>query len=214
MQVQTDVPAIAPGKYLICLEQSSSSPINHLAIFLTGASLFGPGLGASVFASFDLGTSWRYLGVLANEKPSAFFRLNTGAKANATASASTSTSTSALSSTSSLAAMQDAPAASTPIQIGISIEPIAVLEQLMMEHSSQALVPLPPPPTASAATPLAVAQRIGEHLFNYMASFGRAARELDPACPAVPLRAVQDWFGALLRRASTDPEGFLRKFAD
>lgn len=208
MQVQTSVPAISPSKYLICLEQANS-PINHLAIFLTGA--FEPGFGASVFASLDLGASWRYLGVLANEKPSAFFRLSntTGSSANANAS-----STSALSSStiSSLATMQDAPATSAPIQIGISIEPISVLEQLMMEHSSQALVPLPPPTPATA--PLAVAQRIGEHLFNYMASFGRAARELDPACPAVPLRAIQDWFNALMRRASTDPEGFLRKFAD
>lgn len=213
---------VAPGKFLFVLEQPST--INHIVIFLTGTILelkclmalgeerFEDGTGASVYFNTDTGATqgadWKFLGVLTNAKPSAVFKL------------------SGLSSSSNV----------NSLEIGISIEPIAVLEQILMESSSQAIIPVASmsamganidtagnpfgntprnTPSNTMPRPLTVAQHIGENLFNYIASFSRMAVEVaqvEPTVEVVPVRAVQEWFNMLVRRATTDPEGFMRQF--
>ena len=62
--------------------------------------------------------------------------------------------------------------------------------------------------------PLTMAQRMGESLFNYITSFSRSAAEvaqIESDAAVVPVKAVQEWFNALIRRATTDPDGFLRQ---
>ena len=165
---------------------------------LLGEGKFDDGTGSSVYFNTDTGsaqgTDWKFLGVLTNAKPSAVFKL------------------SGLSSFSNV----------NSLEIGISIEPIATLEQILMESSSQAIVPMTSTSAISAFStistmpkPLTVAQRIGENLFNYIASFSRTATEviqMEPTVEVVPVRAVQEWFNILVRRATTDPEGFMSQF--
>lgn len=179
---------VSPGKFLFALNDPGT--INHLVIFLTGERLFDPSTGASIFFNTDRGVAqaipWKYLGILSNEKPSAIFKLS--------------------------AVKMDLDQV-TCIEIGISIEPILVLEQQMMENSAAsssttALV------LASSAPPkaLTIAQRIGESMFNYITSFARPASAFEPSLSVVPVRTVQDWFNNLLKRATSDPEGFMRQF--
>lgn len=162
--------------------------------------MFDAAFGASIYVNSDVGTSqgrpWRFLGVLSNDKPSAIFKLSEMHKVgtNHTNEAQTA----------------------SVLEIGISIEPLTVLDQLLMENSSTAIVPVSTLKDNAVARPLVVAQRVGEHLFNYLISFARraadaAATGLD--LQVVPVKAVQDWYNSLVRRASTDPDGFLRQFS-
>lgn len=155
---------------------------------IVGERLFDLGLGASVYHSVpsaaEHSQAWRFLGVLTNEKASAVFRL--------THPPSSST--------------QNA----LPFQIGISIEPLSVLDQLTASSTSTALIPVPASHPDSA---IAIAQRIGESVFNYVVSFARSATtvaQAEPDLQVVPVRTVQDWFNNLVRRATVDPESFMR----
>jgi hypothetical protein len=96
------------------------------------------------------------------------------------------------------------------LEIGISVEPISVLEQLLMEGAGrpQSLVPVSPSPSSN---PVTIAQRVGENLFNFVTSFARCANELEPFTQVVPLKTVQEWFNNLVRKATTDSDGFMRQ---
>lgn len=96
------------------------------------------------------------------------------------------------------------------LEIGISIEPISILEQLLMEESVQSQSLVPANTSTTLPNPLAISQRIGEHLFNFVASFTRLAGELDPNMQVVPFKTVQEWFNNLVKRATNDPDGFMR----
>lgn len=173
----------------------------HLTRRFPGENLFNVAYGASIYANTDVGTAqgrpWKFLGVLTNEKPSAVFKL---------------------SDTHKLVARPTDQDNAIPklLEIGISIEQLYELDRLMMENSSTALVPAPSSSVDVMALPLVVAQRVGEHLFNYITSFARQANDvatMHPTLPVVPVKVVQDWFDGLIRRASLDPASFIRQFS-
>lgn len=160
--------------------------------------MLNEGVGASIYYNTDVGLlqglTWKFLGVLTSEKPSAVFKLG------------------GMMELSSSETMKDTSKIVKALELGISLEPIALIEQLLMEQSSaKALVPISPVPTIPK--PIAIAQRIGENMFNYIMSFARPALDFsqtEPTILVVPMKTVQDWFNSLVRRATTDPEGFLR----
>lgn len=152
-----------------------------------------------------MGSPWQFLGVLTNDKPSAIFKLSNTFGGNKT------------SGNNNMSSMDY-----TTIDIGISIEPIAALEQLLMESNtanvpkSQAttsLVPTNLPTTMVGTTTIDIARKVAENVFNYLMSFTRPSlgvAQLDPTIEVVPIRVLQDWYASLLKRATTDPLSFLK----
>jgi len=53
--------------------------VNHVVVFMTGASPFPEGYGGAVYFSWPTegsGPAWHLLGLLANDKPSAIFKVS------------------------------------------------------------------------------------------------------------------------------------------
>ncbi|PJF17510.1 Zinc finger, C2H2 domain-containing protein [Paramicrosporidium saccamoebae] len=175
-------PTISPGRFLFVLPEPAT--INHIVVFLTGSVQFDEGTGASIYCNSDVGaaqgTAWKFLGVLTNDKPSAVFKVSGFSEGI------------------------------NMLEVGIAIEPISTLEQLLMESEprSQCLVPVSP---TTLPNPLTIAQRIGENLFNYVTSFTRMASLLEPSLQVVPLKTVQEWYNGLIRKVTSDPDGFMRQ---
>ncbi|KAJ1969461.1 hypothetical protein H4R34_006161 [Dimargaris verticillata] len=140
--------------------------------------------------------------MLSNSKPSAVFRLR-GSKPDAALGA---------------AMMEDAGATGgdKPATLGISIEPLATVEQQMarlqvahadagpISTSANALVPLRGP-TVTNDTMLGVLQKVMENLYNFVTSFVSS-----PTANTIPLRAFEDWYTSTQRKLKMDPD-FLRK---
>lgn len=176
-----------------------------------GERPFDGGTGASIHCATagDINAAaavdWKYLGVLTNDKPSAIFKLSGGA-----------------------GTMAAIPPGSR-MQVGISIKPLAVLEQLYASNMSKAVVPVGAATATGGAAipnPVQMAQRIGESMFNYLVSFARPlgalAAQMDAmmagtdiirsSTEVVPVQRLQEWFNNLVKRATNDPEGFQRQY--
>lgn len=89
-------------------------------------------------------------------------------------------------------------------EVGISIEPLAVLESLQNEKSL----------TLSTAAPVdsakSAVQRLAENALNFLGSFAKPAQAFGSHEPVVPLRSLQDWYNNMMRKAQADPQ-FLQK---
>lgn len=151
--------------------------------------LFETGTGASIYSNTNVGAesgaAWKYLGVLTNEKPSAIFKLG-----------------------SSISNMEGAFAF---LEIGISIEPNFIIEQLQMENSAKAIAPASLNVTSMNTQFLA--RGIGQNMFNYLVSYARPAMvvaQMEPDLEVVPIKVLHEWFNGLQRRCASDPEGLLR----
>lgn len=108
--------------------------INHLTVFMTGAAPFPPGYAATVHILLPgAGQSWRMLGCLKNEKPSAIFRLKGGVGAQGAPAAQGGSN---LFSQQGMAANPAAFEATTRAEsltasLGISVEPEESVERQM-----------------------------------------------------------------------------------
>ncbi|KAJ3063658.1 hypothetical protein HDU98_000542 [Podochytrium sp. JEL0797] len=115
--VQTNLQQVDQTKYVFELQDAKS--INHIVVFLTGASPFPHGYGATVhflWPNPNAPPTWQLLGLLSNEKPSAVFKLGQRQSASTNSAAGDSM-------------MEDSTnnlANEPPItaQLGISIEPL------------------------------------------------------------------------------------------
>ena len=124
---------------------------------------------------------FRFLGALANEKPSALFRVNLPE------------------------------GAAGDVNIGISVEPTANIQQQLVQLQQQS-------PTTTNSSVVAkrppdtrlLAQRIIKNAFNFLSSFaGNTANGIE----VVPLKSFQDWWTKFERRVQNDP-GFLERDED
>lgn len=98
--------------------------------------------------------------------------------------------------------------------LGISIEPIATVEQQLATLSSTSLVksaPIPPNPIPMSEVGQ-MASRVIENLFNYVTSF--AVQEMPMNGIALgdvtdhgylPVKAFQTWYNNLSRKLANDP---------
>lgn len=86
-------------------------------------------------------------------------------------------------------------------ELGISIEPLSVLEPLVREKAMQ-VQGYTQTQTVDAKS---VLQRIAESAFNYLSSFAKPA-SLYGNEQVVPIRCLQDWFNSTMRKANADPQ--------
>jgi hypothetical protein len=71
--VQTQLQQVGPAKFLSVIPQASL--VNHLCVFMTGATLFPEGLAGGIYFAVPPFDQWQFLGVISNDKPSAMFRI-------------------------------------------------------------------------------------------------------------------------------------------
>lgn len=74
--VQTDFQPVDSNKFLVSIPEADA--LNHIVVFLTGVQPLPADHGAAVHFSWpdpDAPPSWRYLGYLCNQKPSAIFKI-------------------------------------------------------------------------------------------------------------------------------------------
>jgi protein Hikeshi len=154
---------------------------SHLVVFLLPGNTFPPNTAAGVHIQLPGQDSFKFLGAIAEEKPSAIFKV-------------------------SLPAQQQAQGV---CQVGISIEPVdsiraqlAALESEKAAGGSGTGTAIQPPSTKI------LAQRIIKNAFNFLASFsgtlGPGGQEV------VPLKSFEEWWRKFERRVELDP-GFLER---
>jgi len=176
-------------------ELPSASTINHICVFLLGQVPFPEGYGATVHLHWP-GKGFQLLGEISNDKPSAIFRLR------GTYSAHPTHTHAAFSHS---GASQDNPSSEDVTAIlGISIEPLVDIQRQMSSLSSS-LVRVEPQNTP-AQSPVALAEKIARHLFNYLSSFADAHGT--PVNNA-QLNAVTRWYESFLAKLRAGGTGFL-----
>lgn len=74
-QVQTDAQQVGPNQFVFTLLDADS--IHHVVVFLTGVTPFPEGMGGAVYYCYPTpeGPASQLLGFIANNKPSAIFKL-------------------------------------------------------------------------------------------------------------------------------------------
>jgi hypothetical protein len=177
---QADFQCLDTNKFLLTIPEADS--INHVVVFMTGITPFPPGMGGSVYFSWPDPTSppsWTYLGFISNEKPSAIYRI-TKLKTNVQGAASGFALVQAI--------------VSHNAQIGISIEPLAQLNQLTPAV----------PTTCDNNTFASFAIKTAENLFNYVSSFSQSLPGIN--YQVVPLSTVQQWYQNYLRKLEANPD--------
>ncbi|KAI7898373.1 uncharacterized protein BX663DRAFT_525093 [Cokeromyces recurvatus] len=189
--VQTNLQQVDVNKYIF--ELSDAQAINHIVVFLLGTIPFEAGYAATVHLLWP-NKDWQLLGGLSNEKPSAIFRLKTKESA------------------------VNIPQISTTATLGISIEPIAVVQQELatiqqqqQQPSTTALVK----PGANVSQVGQIANRVLENLYNYITSFTVQTLPMN-AIPLgqltengyLPLKSFQTWYENLSRKLASNPNYF------
>ncbi|XP_077395732.1 protein Hikeshi [Festucalex cinctus] len=187
--VQTDAAQVASDKFVFNLPDYES--VNHVVVFMLGTVPFPDGMGGAVYFSFPDpaggGPIWQLLGFIANDKPSAIFKI------------------------SGLAARRDgggaphpfgatAPAGAAPsvAQVGVSVEPLAQLAQQT------------PVTGAAASTGDALrlfTQKMLDSLYNFASSFAVTQAQMtpNPGETFVPSSCILKWYENFQRRMNQDP---------
>ncbi|KAF2143720.1 uncharacterized protein K452DRAFT_325657 [Aplosporella prunicola CBS 121167] len=187
--VLTEAQQITPTQFAFQLPSAPS--FNHLVVFLLPGTALPPDTAAAVYVQLPPATDFKFLGAIANEKQSAIFKVD-GIDA--------------------VSALNGG--AGVPVTLGISVEPVAQIQQAMAAKQQQQaaagvtgteLVRAGGP--KNPATTKVLAQRIIANAFNFLASFaGNTANGIE----VVPLKSFQDWWTKFEKKIEMDP-GFLER---
>ncbi|CAI2179561.1 7162_t:CDS:2 [Funneliformis geosporum] len=120
--IQTNLQQVDVNKYIF--ELPDAATVNHIVVFLLGTIPFDPGYAATVHFLWPGSESgWKLLGMLSNDKPSAIFRLR-----GTIIPSSGQNPTFGTRLITSGAISLDSNVSSVTATLGISIEPISVIE--------------------------------------------------------------------------------------
>lgn len=190
----------------------------HLVVFLLPGVALPPDTAAAVYIQFPPNTisgnantqqEFRFLGAIANEKPSAIFKVNMPTLPRLNAEEEDE-----MMDVGSSAGVETNPDAT--ITLGISIEPTQSVAAKLASLQPQAQQPqgtstdlVRSTGQQRPVTTKILAQRVIGNAFNFLASFAAS----DPRAQGeevVPLKAFRDWWTKFERRIDTDP-GFLER---
>eukprot|EP01111_Echinosteliopsis_oligospora_P019606 TRINITY_DN9563_c0_g1_i1.p1 TRINITY_DN9563_c0_g1~~TRINITY_DN9563_c0_g1_i1.p1 ORF type:complete len:186 (-),score=17.46 TRINITY_DN9563_c0_g1_i1:370-927(-) len=170
--VQTSPQQVDVNRFVFAIEQANQ--IHHLCIFLLGTVPIPEGYGASIFFGWPPYQDWKFLGHITNSKPSAVFRLRS--KTNGSFGIDVD---------------MDKFDGNIIAQIGISIEPMEVIEKRMTENL--------PRGGADASTSVAgmqeFASKMCNSLYNYLTSFNTS----------IPTNIMTQWLENFQRKLKNDP---------
>jgi len=183
--VQTDFQQITENKFLITVPDADN--INHVVIFLTGSVPFPEGMGGAVYFSWPDPTAppnWQFLGCICNTKPSAIFKISNLKKNHEFENSNLS--------------IFGIGKISHNAQIGISVEPLNILEQQIAVNSANA---------SNTDSFVDFAQKMITSFLNYISSFSVTQAQMtpNPTENFVPLSSIQGWYETFERRLQQNP---------
>ncbi|XP_065197823.1 protein Hikeshi-like [Sycon ciliatum] len=194
--VQGGPQQVSDDQFLFALEQPDG--VRHIVIFMTGEVPFGDGFGGSIYLGWPescgdggggRGVAWQYLGHIANDKPSAIFKVTpvkpSEGISNPFGAAFPTPATAA--------------ALATPVvQVGIVVTPLLQIQQE---------TPLPGAQVSTADTMTVFPRKCVESCYNYMTSFALTQAEMtpQPGESFVPASALQKWFENFMRKLQLNP---------
>ncbi|XP_011859595.1 PREDICTED: protein OPI10 homolog [Vollenhovia emeryi] len=181
--VQTDFQQVGDNQFLIIIPDADN--INHIVIFLTGTVFFPDGMGGAVYFSWpdpNAPPNWQFLGYISNSKPSAIFKISNLKKNHEFENSNLG--------------IFGIGKISHFAQIGVSVEPLAIIEQQVA--------------TVAAATTnsfIEFVQKMLTNFVNYVTSFTVTQAQMtpNPTENFVPLSTLQGWYETFERRLQHDP---------
>jgi hypothetical protein len=182
----------------------STPSFSHIVVFLLPGTTLPDGTAAAVYAQLPGSTEFKLLGAIANEKPSAIFKVNN--KAGGPAGGGMGYEDTMVDEGSPAPVGGAVPS----LALGISVEPVAQvaasLEQKKAQEAATAAVPSTGLELArrapNAATTKVLAQRIIKNCYDFLTSWGSG--------DTVPLKAFQAWWTKFEHKIELDP-GFLER---
>ncbi|KAF1969658.1 DUF775-domain-containing protein [Bimuria novae-zelandiae CBS 107.79] len=172
---------------------------SHIVVFLLPGTTLPDGTAAAVYAQLPNTTEFKLLGAIANEKPSAIFKVNN--KAGGPAGGGLGSDD----------AMVDGAAplnggAVPPLALGISVEPAMQVAVNLEQKKAQDAAAAAANPAAgneillrgqNTVTTKVLAQRIIKNCYDFLTSWGSG--------DTVPLKAFQAWWTKFENKIEHDP---------
>lgn len=182
--VQTDFTPLSIERFLITITEADS--INHAVVFLTGVSPLPVGTVGMVYWSWPdpaAPPNWQLLGHISNAKPSAIFKISNLKKLHE------------LSDENKFISAFGQQQICNNAQIGISIEPEANVQLLASSVAQQ------------QSSYVTFAQKMLEHLVNFVASFSVTQEQMTPTpgVSYIPLSTLHTWYQNFERRLQQNP---------
>ena len=203
--VLTDVQTISQTQFAFTLP--AAPPFSHIVIFLLPGTALPADTAAAVYVQLPDSPEFKLLGGIANEKPTAIFKVNN----KAIGIYGVNNDDDAMVDESAAPPLSNDAAGN--VTLGISVEPAAQVAANITQMKAQAaqsssgLELVRCPPGNSPVPTKALAQKIIKNAFNFLASFagnGPGGNEV------VPLKVFQDWWSKFEKRIEHDP-GFLER---
>jgi hypothetical protein len=204
----TDIVAVDDQATKFAFTIPLSPSFSELVVFFLPGTVLPPNTGAAIYAQLPDPTTgqpsnFRFIGALANEKPSGIFTVR---------SPSTGARTEAEEEDDMLDEGGNTAANAGFLTLGISIEEVqAIAPQLAALEAesassgqggtSTALVTQGSGQVQRQISTKVLAQRIIGYAFNYLASFAESYKGQD----VVPLKSFRDWWTKFERRIDVDP---------
>ncbi|KAJ4368259.1 hypothetical protein N0V83_006615 [Neocucurbitaria cava] len=200
--VLTDAQAISQTQFAFQIPSQPS--FSHIVVFLLPGITLPDGTAAAVYAQLPGASDFKLLGAIANEKPSAIFKVNNkvggpagGGLGDEDAMVDEGTS---------------ANGATVPLALGISVEPAqqvaAALDQKKAQDAAASATPNMGQGNElvlrgqNTVTTKVLAQRIIKNCYDFLTSWGTG--------DTVPLKAFQAWWTKFENKIERDP-GFLER---
>ncbi|XP_033646298.1 protein Hikeshi-like isoform X3 [Asterias rubens] len=171
----------------------NAATINHIVVFLTGTGAFPEGMGRAIYFSWPSPEGemvWMFLGFITNEKPSAIFKVVGLKKGSST-------------NNSFMQSMPVQQPMKTMSQIGISVEPLHVIQHQIPAESTQTL-------TLTSSSEFSM--KMLENFYNYASSFGINQSQMTPQpnISWIPMTVLDKWFQNFKKKMAQD-QNFWRK---
>ncbi|EFN62288.1 Protein OPI10-like protein [Camponotus floridanus] len=181
--VQTDFHQIGENQFLITVPDADN--INHIVVFLTGIIPFPDGMGGAVYFSWpdaNAPPNWQFLGYVSNAKPSAIFKILNLKKNHEFENSNVG--------------IFGIGKISHVAQIGISIEPLVIIEQQAATVAA-----------TTTNTFVDFVQKMLTSFVNYVTSFTVTQTQMtpNPTENFIPLSTLQSWYETFERRLQQNP---------
>lgn len=196
--VLTDAQIISPTQ--VAYQIPSQPSFSHIVVFLLPGIILPDGTAAAVYAQLPGTSDFKLLGAIANEKPSAIFKVKNGNAAGG-----------GLGDEDTMVDEGLANSAAAPLALGISVEPVAQVTAALEQKKAQDAASV----SAGAGTgnelvlrgqntvdQKVLAQRIIKNCYDFLTSWGSG--------DTVPLKAFQAWWTKFEGKIERDPQFLAR----
>lgn len=173
---------------------------SHIVVFLLPGTTLPDGTAAAVYAQLPGSTEFKLLGAIANEKPSAIFKVNN--KAGGPAGGGLGDEDAMVDEDVASPAGSAVPDLALGISVELAQQVAANLEQKKAQEAAAVAVPTTGLELVrrgqNAATTKVLAQRIIQNCYGFLTSWGTG--------DTVPLKAFQAWWTKFEHKMDVDPD--------